>query len=442
MQVYSNAMINAPQLSNTWGSITAILDFIFQDFAQMNFTKIEAYDNGIAKITYNQTTDTLVLGQTINVTGTINYNKEYLVTAISTDGLTATIENRSILKSTAPETGAFKMKLTACPVTKLYGSAADQRIVFQLKNGWVARFDDRPLGPLLTPTVVWSDDRGKFARVALAQGSANMDSLTGMQIPYNSSMPSLNIAPVNDYVGIAGLLYNCPGNTSNIFQPNLVTATNYYRPSWNIVVDDNFFWFNVMIDNTSIQTNAATFTRNIMISEYDSWYSSTGKGMSLYAYSTQLQNDTKYNATSWNFSVDNSNILFKAPNSTQINTWLYDDSLTSNTYIPFALASLFNTCSLAFYSGSPSATTSINLTSNKVIISDTILLNSTNNIRGTNRYLTWIATQWDDASKERLYGKIYNLENNRYFIVHQYSNTTDPNSTSIARGLIKLKVPK
>lgn len=439
MQVYSNTMKDAPQLTNTWGSVTTILDFIFQDFAAMDFTKIETYDNGIAKITYNQTTNPLVLGQTIVVSGTVNYNKAFLVTAINSDGTIATVENISVVLGTASETGTFKMKLEACPVKKLYGGAAEQKMVVQFKNGWVCRVDDRPIGPLLTPTVTWTDDKPKFARIAIAEGSTGVDSLTGQQIPYNSTMPTLNIAPVNDYVSNSVFLYN--SSAANVISLNLANAStvaNFNKPLWWIVVDDNFMWFSVAIDN-STAASAQTCVRQFMVSEYDSWYSSSGKGMSLYAYQSQ-NNIPKYTQTDWRMNTDGDNVPFRYA-TTQFNAYMYDDSMLPGAYLSFGIYPMFYQGTSGPTSGSSSTgANQVPLINNKVILCDTSYMNGQNNIRGTNKYLTWVSTTWSDP--ERLYGRIYSLENNRYFIVHQYYSTSDPNSANANKGLIRLKVPK
>lgn len=445
MQVYSNAMKNAPQLTNTWGSVTTILDFIFQDFEALDFSKIETYDNGVAKITYNSTTDPLIACQTINVTGTANYNKQFLVVSLDVTNPTsaiAIVENKSIVKGTETEDGAFKMKIENCKLTKMFGGATDQRIVFKLKNGWHVRIDDRNIGPLLTPQITWNDTHVKFARFAVAEGSNGIDSLTGTQIPYDSRMPTLNINPVNDYVGTAILPYNMSGyNCTTLTLNNASIATNYYRPSWFIVTDENFFWMAVMSDTVSNTAAASTSVRNIMVSEYDSWYSDTGKGISIYGYTTS-SNEPKYNSTQWRGNTDSNNVIFKFTNSgDQLNSWVYDDSIQS--YITASIYPILN-CTIGsgnIISGSSSTSgaTVVQPVRNVTILSDTIYTNTFSNPRGTDKYLKWVCTQWVLSSRD--YGKCYHHDNERFFIVQQYYSAADVNYPSTAKGLIKLKVP-
>lgn len=443
MQVYSYTMKDAPQLSNDWGVITKILDFIFQDFAPIEFTKIESFDSGIARITYDQDTNILILGQLINITGTVNYNKKFLITKINTDG-TALIENRSISMETEPEIGNFQLKLDDCPIKKLYGGADDQRTIIQFENGWVARFDDRDIGPLLNPPITYPNDRGKYARVAIAEGSEGKDSLIGKQLPYNETMPTLNIAPVNEYCANSVLLYNCSSyNVSGLFATNTNTSNNFFRPKWWIIVDKNFMWFTVSSETSVNINNSIEANRNIIISDYDSFYSSTKKGMALYAYSPININNSKYNDTSWTaaLNTDAANVIFKSSYSVQYNSFMYDDSFTSQ-YATFIVTPTFNVGPFSnLLSGSSSNTGNIPYFKNNHILSDTMLVNSSNNIRGTNRYLYWICTRFNDPTGGKLYGKLFFHENENYFIIHQYSSYADVNNVNNARGLIKLEVP-
>lgn len=436
MQVYSNAMKNAPQITNTWGCITTIIDYIFQDFAPMDFTKIETYDDGVAKLTFDGVNNPLVIGQKIIVTGTANYNKTFRVTDIDSTNTIATVENKSIIKGTASETGAFKMKVENCVLTKAYGSAAEQKIMIKFKNGWNLRIDDRPIGNLLTPNVTWNDTWAKFARIAIAENSNGIDNLSGIQIPYNSSYPSLNINPVNDLVGNSIFIYNTNNYiVNNLSTSNLSTTTNFYNAKWFILCDENFFY--MVMTSRSANNSGYYGYRNFLVSEYDSFYSSTGKGMMLNACAP-TDNIPKYNTSTWAGNTDSQGKLFfnNGIYAQQYNMWMYDDSMVN--YDKATTSPMFNLGNTGVISGT-NLSSQIPLTRNVNILCNVLVTSGVNTHKGIIPKLTWICTQYPTYSD--VMGTMFIHGDDKYFILLLYYATSNIIDNNHVKGLVRMRIP-
>lgn len=206
---YIHTMQGIPQLSNTWGSMIALLDAIL--VTGFNFIPVTSITRN-----NNQATIRFALShgflerQVIRITGSTNeWNGDYKVFSVTSDTVTILCEE------TLPLSAQGTIICSAAPL--------DFEIVFKTVDGsttpkraYRSKAPDSLGLMLLVHDFVatgGSATGAKFAKVAVVSEMSNVDTITGVQMPFNSSIPNANWEYSSGSHGWAKWYYKVPNPT-------------------------------------------------------------------------------------------------------------------------------------------------------------------------------------------------------------------------------------
>lgn len=251
---FSSENINAPELSNNWGSLLNVLEAcLLTGYGSQTIQSITT-ENGVATADFG-TAHKLQMFQWIEISGsTIEVlNGEFKVLGATTTTIEFLID---LPDQTINET--LSCRLAPLGWSKPFSDTG--RAVFQAKNTdanpYFLRVDDT-CDPLHTPT------RAKFAKVGILESCTGIDDISGPQAPFDPLLPTKNwvgtgsaVDNTGAYIGWAKWVYATSDTASSSSFPLSNTALDGVR-DWILVGDDvNFYIFPTTLPNDRNTTYA------------------------------------------------------------------------------------------------------------------------------------------------------------------------------------------
>lgn len=208
---YIHTMQGIPQLSNTWGSMIALLDAIL--VTGFNFVPVTSITrtNDQAVITFASSHGFLER-QVIRITGSANgWNDDYKVFSVTSDTVTILCDESlplsaqgTMICSAAPLDFeiAFKTEDGSTTPKRAYRSTAPDSLgLMLLVHDFVATGG--------------SANGAKFAKVGVVSEMSDINTITGAQMPFNPSIPNANWEYSNSSHGWAKWYYKTVNPTGN-----------------------------------------------------------------------------------------------------------------------------------------------------------------------------------------------------------------------------------
>ena len=235
---FSSENINAPELSNNWGSLLNVLEACLLTGYDYQSIQSITIQNGVATANFG-TAHKLQMFQWIKFSGSTNtaLNQEFKVLGLTPN----TIE---FLIDLPDQTITESIMCSLAPLGWSKPFSDTGRAVFQAKNTsknpYYLRIDDT-CDPLHTPT------RAKFAKVGILESCTGIDDISGPQAPFDPVLPTKNwigtgaASAASAYIGWARWVYATSDNTndSTIALSNI--AIDGPR-GWILVGDDESFY--------------------------------------------------------------------------------------------------------------------------------------------------------------------------------------------------------
>jgi len=186
---FHQGMTGAPVLTNTWGSMTALLDAcLINGFNLQTATSITR--DGNTAIATLSSGHGFMVDQVILVAGCTQpeYNGEFTVTAVTANTVKFTVSGEPASPATTASTITVKVAPLGFEIVFNNSNKRVYRSPNPLSNRHYLRVDDSlPTGY----TTTWA----KFARVTLAEGMADIDTCVGARAPYDPANPAKNEVP-------------------------------------------------------------------------------------------------------------------------------------------------------------------------------------------------------------------------------------------------------
>lgn len=271
MYFYTSISEDAPKLNNTWGDFNKVINYIVDGGTEYPVVKIEPHSDQKVKIFYDNlelTKCPWALSQTVTVSGTTNYNKDYFIESISEDGNFVIGYNSTIVFDTSeienPTEGSAKTK--ASGIRKIFGGVEEKRTVIQFENSVQYRIDDRDVGQLMEPPVNWDNTYWlKFARVCMSSTFESLDFTPNRQYPFNATRPDENIKPHGNYVGQSLMVYNTATESHYYITQGYNVGYNHYK----IWASENIMY--IQLFGTNYGYNGS-YSRTYIMGGIESYY--------------------------------------------------------------------------------------------------------------------------------------------------------------------------
>lgn len=237
MYFYSSLSTDAPKITNVWGDLNKVINYVIDGGTNYNVLKIEPYADKAVKIYYDNTLTACpwIQLQTIVVTGsTKNYNGDWFIDQIN-ESDKYIIAYRSdvvflLAETEISEANVMKARIKPCGATRLLGGTSDSRTVIKFDGSIEFRIDDRSFATLLSPTVSWNGNWSKVARVCMAESFDTLDFTTKRLWPYTATRPNENFTPYGNYIGQSFMIYNDSDiNHRYINDTGYGTGSNAYK---------------------------------------------------------------------------------------------------------------------------------------------------------------------------------------------------------------------
>ena len=236
---FSSDNLNAPQLTNDWGVMIGVLDACL-----INGLSVQS----IASLTASGTTVTATFNtahqykqyQVIEISGAAQaeYNVQARILTVP-NANSITFELASV-PSVTTATGTITCKLPAMGWEKAFSGT--QKAAYRSKNTVLASRPflrvDNSLDPAYTATYA------KYAKVGIVESMSDIDTMSGVQAPYDSANPTKNWVGTGSGAsainGWAKWFYALAATTTNgVAKTTVPTSGN--RP-WVIVGDGDIFY--------------------------------------------------------------------------------------------------------------------------------------------------------------------------------------------------------
>ena len=259
IKLLSHDMQGAPQLTNAWGAMTALLDACLVDGFNLKTVNSITSTGGIATVLISGGHQYRA-GQVVRISGATQteYNGDF--TALEVTGTTLTYAVSG--SPASPATGTISAK-TAPLGWEIAFTGTNKRAYRSLNassNKPYLRVDDG-----LDPA--WTTTYAKKAKITMAQGMSDIDTFVGARAPYDPASPTKNEvgtgSGTNAYDGWYKWYYASVGsdNARDVDTP----ATK--NREWCLVGDDRgFYLFVEGIDNGGLGgkcfTDFASFRQN------------------------------------------------------------------------------------------------------------------------------------------------------------------------------------
>ncbi len=253
MYFYSSAASDSPVITNTYGDLNKVLNYIIDGGNEYSILKIEPSADKKVKIWYDPSLAQCpwILSQSITISsGSASYNNyKFFIEAINVADKYVICYNSKVTQTSPIETASMKAKITPAGITKVFGGVDEKRTVFRFSGNSVEyRLDDRDFGPLLNPPITTPAHWTKVARVCMAEYFDTLDSTSTKQYPFNAARPTENFTPSGNYIGQAFLPYTIAN-----LNKRYITDTSYTdvhsRYEYRIWASDKFILFQFMIYN-------------------------------------------------------------------------------------------------------------------------------------------------------------------------------------------------
>lgn len=232
---YFSTMEGAPQLTNDWGCITALLDAVLVN--GFNLKTIQTLTSAAGVATASIPGGHLYLvGQVLLIAGVDQpeYNGEVRVTATTATSISYTITGSPV----SPATGASITSKVAPLGWEIAFTGVNKRAYRSrnvTSNRPYLRVDDGK-------DPVYGTTYAKKAKVTMAQGMSDVDTFVGARAPYDSAAPTKNeVGTGTGVTAVDGWYKWCYART-------IGQAQEMYEPvagvrGWVLVGDDRGFYF-------------------------------------------------------------------------------------------------------------------------------------------------------------------------------------------------------
>ena len=234
VKYYSNTMQGAPQLTNDWGCMTALLDAVL--VTGFNLKTIANLTSASGVATASIPAGHLYwVGQVLTISGADQneYNGEVRVIAVTTSTFTYAITGTPV----SPATGASITSKVAPLGWEIAFTATNKRAYRSknvLSNRPYLRVDDG-CDPAYTTTYA------KKAKVTMAQGMSDIDTFVGARAPFDSAYPTRNEIATGSGAGVYDGWYKWYYARSDGNAYDHYGASVFNRP-WTLVGDDRGFY--------------------------------------------------------------------------------------------------------------------------------------------------------------------------------------------------------
>lgn len=242
---YQNSMKGIPQLTNNWGAMITLLDAVL--ITGFNHVPVLA----LSKSSATAITATINLGsghgfidrQVVRITGSTNgWDGDYKVLSVDTNTITVecTAEHPFTLNGTAT---CFTAPLDFEIVHQAPSGSSQPKRAYRSK-------DQESLGLILLVhdfCVSGAAATGaKFAKVGVVQSMSDIDTITGIQMPFDSSNPVANWGWDGTYHGWAKWYYaTANGANSNTLASDVGVPTSTSKGFFIVGSNQDGFVFNV-----------------------------------------------------------------------------------------------------------------------------------------------------------------------------------------------------
>lgn len=293
MYFYSSASSDSPVITNTYGDLNKVLNYIIDGGNEYSILKIEPSADKKVKIWYDPalTGCPWILSQTITIsTGSVSYNKyKFFIEAINAVDKYIICYNSKVTQTSPIETASMKAKIVPAGITKVFGGVDEKRTVFRFSGNSVEyRLDDRDFGPLLNPPITTTAHWTKVARVCMAEYFDSLDSTTTKQFPFNSARPTENFTPNGKYIGQAFLPYTIADSSKRWITDTSYSGTRS-KYEYRIWASDKFILFQFMVYD--YDNNESKFQ---MLGNFDSLDTNKKNGIML---ANRFGGDNTYDTT-------------------------------------------------------------------------------------------------------------------------------------------------
>lgn len=236
VKYFHSSMQGAPQLTNAWGAMTALLDAVLVD--GFNLKSITSMTSAAGIATVNIAAGHLYeVDQVLLISGANEaaYNGEVRVLTTTANTLTFAVAG----SPASPATGTLTVKVAPlgfeCPFTGTNKRA--YRSLNPQSNKSCLRVDDG-LDPVYTTTYA------KYAKVTMAEGMSDIDTFVGARAPYSFDSPTRNeIGTGSGVTAVNGWFKWYYARAEGYASESSAPAA--YNRQWTVIGDDRgFYLFN------------------------------------------------------------------------------------------------------------------------------------------------------------------------------------------------------
>lgn len=245
IKVFFHTNSNAPILQNAYGSMISLLDACLIDGIPVGSISALTVEDLTVTATFS-TTHNLQQYQVIKISGAdqVEFNGEFKVLTVPTS-TAVTFELDAETESTAA-TGTMSAILSPLGWEKPFSSinaTAGGKAAYRSAN---ALFPIRPfLRVVDEPDPVWGANYAKYAKVAMVELMTDIDTMVGVQAPYDSAVPDKNwIGTGSGSSAYNGWLkwYYARSNHAATFNVNDSSNTLVGNRSWVLVGTSDYFY--------------------------------------------------------------------------------------------------------------------------------------------------------------------------------------------------------
>lgn len=255
IKFYVHTNTNAPQLQNTYGSLLEILDAcLLNGFGAQTITSLVAAGRQVTA-DFGQAHNFLQY-QVINISGAtpLEFNGQHRILSITTNTIKFELATVPITPSAS---GVISCALPAldfeCPFRAIGKRAYRSKNQLLPSRPFLRVIDERD--------VVWNTSYAKYAKVGIVESMTDIDTMLGVQAPYDSNMPNKNWAgtgsSTNAFNGWAKWYYARNNLDGTIDGSAVVGGTDSTAPmsgirTWTVVGSADFFYILMATTPTSL----------------------------------------------------------------------------------------------------------------------------------------------------------------------------------------------
>ena len=212
MYFYTSGSADAPKITNTFGDMNAIFNYIIDGGSQYDVTRIEPLADNRFKVYYTDV-NTFTLYQTVKISGSIidAYNNDtWFIEEVNTESKYYVCYNKNAnIVSGIADNDTMKISIRHSGIQRKFGGVADLRTVIKFSEGIEVRIDDRDWRTQTNPLVAVSSATNnymKMARLSMSSNYSSLDSNSAPVFPYNAQFPELTYKPVDKKIGTASFI--------------------------------------------------------------------------------------------------------------------------------------------------------------------------------------------------------------------------------------------